>query len=110
MKDPERYLDFARRLDCPVHRGRAAVIDPAHRAYVNHEVYFLSDAKSVERFRRNPLPYCGIVTDPVNRVRFRPTSRSPRWDYAGRPYFFTKDSTLAVFRAMPDSFAVRKGM
>ena len=110
MKDPERYVDFVTKLDCPVKRGRKAAIDSTRRAFVNHEIYYLSDARALEQFRKEPQRYCGIVTDPVNRVRFKPTPRSPRWDYAGRPYFFTKDSTLAVFQAMPDSFAVRKGM
>lgn len=110
MKDPERYLDFVTKLDCPVRLNHRAVIDSAHRAYVNHEIYYLSDGRSLERFRKEPQRYCGLVTDPVTRVRFRPSRSSPRWDYRGRPYFFTKDSALTVFQAMPDSFAVRKGM
>ena len=111
MKDPARYLN-EQKIDvrCVVNAGRNSNPDSKRCAYVNHEIYFLSDAKALRRFRGDPLRYCGTVTDPVNRVRFKPTPRSPRWDYAGRPYFFTQDSTLAVFQSMPDSFAVRKGM
>jgi YHS domain-containing protein len=77
---------------------------------VNWEVYFFCDRRDAQRFRKNPLGECGVLTDPVNRVRFAPTARSPRFEFKDRQYFFSSDSTLAVFQAMPDSFAVRKGM
>jgi YHS domain-containing protein len=78
-------------------------------ARVNYEIYFLKNRKALERFRKNPLRSSGPLTDPVTRTRFLPKKKSPRMDYKGRPYFFSSDSTLALFQATPDSFAVRKG-
>lgn len=68
--------------------------------------YFASRGES-DRFERDPLRWCRALTDPVTQQRFRPTVRSPRMDYHGRPYWFASDSSRAAFRAMPDSFAVR---
>lgn len=106
MQDPELYLE---RLDvrpaCPVRREQAAVLDADHRAYVNHEVFFFSNGDALERFKQDPLRYCGIVTDPVSEERFRPSEGSPRHDYKGRPYFFSSLSTLATFKDDPERFA-----
>ncbi len=78
--------------------------------FVNHELFVFADASTRERFRKDPLRYCGILTDPVSKVRFRPTARAPRTEYDGRLYFFTEPGTLARFTAHPDSFAFRKGV
>lgn len=111
MKDPEQYLrKLAIRVTDPVQPGHEASLDPGLRAEVNHEVFLFSDPASLESFRRTPLRWCGIVTDPVSRQRFRPTSRSPHLNYNGRPYYFTSARDLRTFQAMPDSFATRKGM
>lgn len=111
MQDPEPFLQqMGAELRDPVDPKKKAVLDAGLRAYVNHEVYFFADRKTLARFRKDPLKYCGVVTDPVNRVRFRPTKRSPKREYMMQPYYFTADSTLAAFDAAPDSFAVRKGM
>ncbi len=110
MQDPGKYLAGLHiELPCPVRRGRMATLDSTFRACVNHEVYFFSSHDAKERFVRRPLQYCGVVTDPVSAGRFRPDRRSPRFDFGGRPYFFTSDSTLAIFKATPDRFAVRRG-
>jgi len=87
-----------------------AKLDPTLRAYVNHEVFCFSSHDAMERFEKHPLRYCGLVTDPVNRARFKPSAASPHFEYGGRPYYFAAESTLVTFRAMPDSFATRKGM
>ena len=97
-------------IPCLVNPGRAAVLDVDHRAFINYEIYFFSDLEARKRFTKDPLWYCGLLTDPVNRLRFRPSKKSPHTEFNGRPYYFDSDSTLAVFRAMPDSFAVRRGM
>ena len=77
-------------------------------ARVNHEIYFFYDLKSRATFLRDPLRYCGQLTDPVSLVRFQPARTSPRLDYAGRRWYFSGESTLSSFNAMPDSFVVRK--
>ena len=97
------------RLACPVNPWRPGTIDEAHRAWVNHELFYLSDLNARKRFVSDPLRYCGLVTDPVTRQRFQPSSRSPRFDYQGRPYFFQDRLGLRTFVAIPDSFARRKG-
>jgi YHS domain-containing protein len=88
---------------------QAARISNDLMARVNYEIYFLEDRKALERFRKDPLRASGPLTDPVTRKRFFPGKKSPRLDHKGRPYFFSSDSTLALFQAAPDSFAVRKG-
>jgi YHS domain-containing protein len=109
-KDPERYLKAQGvGFDCPVKPGHRARIEPEFRAYVNHEVFYFCDADALARFRKDPTRYCGLVTDPVSKARFHPTSRSPRFDYRGRPYFFVDRLTFRTFVAIPDSFAFRKG-
>ena len=111
MKDPESRLRALRiRVADPVQPSHLASLDPGLRAEVNHEVFLFSDRSTLEKFRKNPLRWCGILTDPVSRQRFRPTARSPHLTYNGRPYYFTNDLNLRTFRAIPDRFAVRKGM
>lgn len=97
-------------LPCAVNPERTAILSPKFRSYVNHEVYFFSDTGAMKRFKRDPLKYCGTLTDPVSKVRFRPGKKSPHTTFMDRPYFFSSDSTAAVFASMPDSFAVRRGM
>ena len=41
----------------------------------------------------------------MNLVRFRPPPDAPTLEYAGQLFCFSADSTLAMFRADPDSFA-----
>ena len=110
MQDPETYLQRNHlTMTCPVRPDRPAVIDPALRVQVNHEIYYVSDAGAVKRFRKDPLRYCGTLTDAVSLLRFRPTKTSPRHEHGGRRWYFSADSTRARFAALPDSFAARRG-
>jgi YHS domain-containing protein len=86
--------------------SKEAILDASHRAYVNHEVFFFATSDEREKFVKQPERYCGIVTDPVNRERFRPNKVSPRLEHKGRPFFFISESTMAEFQADPDSFFV----
>ncbi len=109
-KDPENYVkEFAPRLECPVAKGHDAVIEPATRAYVNHDVFFFSDAKALRAFVARPLKYASRLTDPVSRNRFKPSPKSPHTVLDGRPYYFESAETLKAFQASPDSYATRKG-
>jgi len=94
-------------LDDP---SKPAKLETDLRTFVNWEIFFFRDRRALKRFEKDPLKSCGLLTDPVSGLRFRPTQASPRFDYGGRPYFFSADSTFTMFRAMPDSFAVRRGM
>lgn len=111
MQDPERYLR-ARGVTLPsaLDPMRKARLEPAFRARVNHELYYFADSSLLRRFQADPLRWCGLVTDPVSRMRFRPSTRSPRASFRGRPYFFQSREDLEIFSAMPDSFANRRGM
>ena len=111
MQDPERYLT-ARGVKLPsaLDPARPARLEPAYRVRVNYEIFYFADSTQLRRFQANPLRSCGLLTDPVSRARFRPSPRSPRTTFKGRPYFFQSREDLEVFSAMPDSFANRRGM
>ena len=89
---------------------RSAVVDSTLRVFVGHDLFYFADAAARARFVKDPLRWCTRLTDPITQRRFRPTSTSPHLNFRGRPYWFASDSTFTVFRAMPDSFALRKGM
>jgi YHS domain-containing protein len=111
VQDPEYFLaQEAIALLDPVDRSRPAVIDSAHCAFVNHEVFFFADSETKARFEREPWRWCGSVTDPVSLRRFHPAPGAFHWAYGGRQYYFESDASLAAFQAAPDSFALRKGM
>ena len=90
--------------------GRRAVLDSSLRVRVGHDLFYFADAAGRARFLKDPLRWCARLSDPVTQRRFKPARTSPHLDWRGRRYWFASDSTLAVFRAMPDSFATRKGM
>ena len=109
MQDPERYLRELQ-LDppCVVQPEKKGIIDTSMRLRVNYEIYYFSSATAMQRFKKDPLRYCGFVTDPITMARFKPTARSPKTEYLGRPYYFAADSTRARFLGRPDRFAERK--
>ncbi len=93
---------------CVVSPHRNAVVDADHRIFVNHEVFYVAGEDERERFVADPLKYCGILTDPVTRQRFEPTSSCPRLDHAGRMFYFLSDSTETVFASDPEMYAYPK--
>ncbi len=109
MKGPEPYLnDFHIQLPCCVDSTQLAILDPDHRAFVNHEVYFFSSDAARDRFNAEPYRYTGWVTDPVSLIRFQPTSASQHRDAAGRLFYFDTDSTLAEFDRDPGQYSTPK--
>ena len=96
-------------LQDPVAPSRHAAVDSSLRLFVNYELFLFANRSTKDRFRRDPTRYCGLLTDPVSRVRFRPAPRSPQTHYQGRLYFFSSDSTRTTFAGSPDSYALRKG-
>ena len=82
----------------------AAVIDAEHCVRVNYEAYFFGSAWTRERFRQDVVLYCGLLTDPVSRERFRPTDDSPRRRYEGVTYYFQSPENLAVFKNDPETY------
>ena len=92
----------------PVDPRALGSLDPALRSRVNGEIYRFARPGTVARFRRDPLRWCGILRDPVSGVRFVPDRWSPRVEYGDGPYFFTCDSTSAVFRTDPERYAIHR--
>ncbi len=110
VQGPEPYLvRMKASFTDPVHPGRPARIQAALRYHVNWEVFYFADRASMDEFRKRPADFCGLLTDPVNGVRFHPGPKSPKEIHAGRPFFFTSDSTRTRFQAAPIEFAYRKG-
>ncbi len=106
MQDPETCLDqLGVGLFGAVDEDAPAVLDSEHRSYVNWEVFFFSSPARREQFEADPLAYCGVVTDPVTKTRFRPDGGSPRIDYDGRPYYFGSTASLEKFKLMPAALA-----
>lgn len=84
---------------------RPAVLDAAHRSFVNYETFFFADDADKRRFDADPTASCGIVTDPVTKQRFRPAADSPRTQFDGRAYLFLNEENKAAFEKMPDTYA-----
>jgi hypothetical protein len=95
VKGPEIYLEtIGVHPACAIRADRPAVLDEAHRALVNHEIFFFSVLSLRRRFLADPLRWCGVVTDPVSGLRFQPAKDTPsrglRWpslffQHAGDP-------------------------
>jgi YHS domain-containing protein len=107
-KDPERYLHqlkvFVRD---PVYPKRKAIFDSSVRANLNQDIFFFSSVSALKQFKKDPLRYCGFLTDPVSHARFKPSKTSPHVAFRGRDYYFAADSTLATFQADPEKFYER---
>ncbi len=97
-------------VPCAVEPGKTAKIDKTLTARLNYEIFMFSSQNARRTFDKNPIAYCGLLTDPVTQKRFAPQKTSPQFAYKDRKYFFLGDSTRSAFIATPDSFAVRKGM
>jgi YHS domain-containing protein len=85
--------------------SRPAVLDAAHRSFVNYETFFFADEADKRRFDADPTGSCGVLTDPVTKQRFRPGSDSPRGEFAGRSYIFLTEATKATFEKDPETYA-----
>lgn len=83
---------------------RPALLDAAHCVRLNYEAFFFADAWEVERFRSDPLLYCGLLTDPISRRRFHPTADSPRATFEGVLYFFEDAHHRERFEEAPERF------
>lgn len=106
VKDPQVFLnELGVSLAGAVNEDKAAVLDEAHRRYINWEVYFFSSEEAARTFDADPLRYCGLVTDPVSKHRFHPGEESPKTVYGGRAYYFESAGNLDAFNAMPEGMA-----
>src|SRR5262245_35048904 len=84
-----------------MHAVQRAILDPAHRVFVNHEIAFFSSTARRKLFPGDPRRTSGGLTDPVSGLRFRPGKTAPPTKYEGRDYFFTSAETEATFKMDP---------
>lgn len=100
MQGPERYLnELGATIPCVVDPSRPAVLDSAHRAFVNYETYFFCDDAAMKAFVAEPYRYTGKVTDPVSRERFVPAATSPVRSFGSRLFYFSSGQTASAFDA-----------
>jgi YHS domain-containing protein len=98
VQGPEKYLnELGLTVQCVVDPSRRAVLDVAHRAFVNYEAYYFCDESAMNKFVASPYNYTGKVTDPVTRERFIPTADSPSRSYGGRLFYFASAQTATTF-------------
>ena len=106
MQDPETYLKtIGVAVKCIVDTEQDAILDAEHRTCIGFETYFFSSELAKRAFDSDILRYCGILTDPVTKARFRPTADSPRTEYGQRLFLFASDSCKATFELMPDMYS-----
>jgi YHS domain-containing protein len=94
----------------PVDPRRLGSLDDSLQYRVNGEVYRFASPRTLERFVRTPVLWCGLVRDPVNGHRFLPSTRSPAAFWVGGPYFFESESTKALFVADPKRYQIIRRM
>jgi YHS domain-containing protein len=83
---------------------KPAILDAAHCARLNFEAYFFGDPWEKERFLSDPLVYCGLLTDPISRRRFRPRPDSPRTRHGEVTYYFESQANREIFEEDPEAF------
>jgi len=106
VQDPQIQLqELGIAIPDALDQRRPAVLDPAHRSFVDYETFFFADEADKRRFDADPTASCGILTDPVTKQRFRPGSDSPRGEFAGRTYVFFNSTNKATFDQAPEAFA-----
>ncbi len=109
MTAPEFYLEhLSESLWDPVDPTRVGSLEPRLHARVNGEIYRFARLGTLERFRHDPVRWCGILRDPVCGLRFTPTRRSRRYDMPDGPYFFATDSSFAAFAADTAKYAIHR--
>lgn len=102
MQDPSLYLnEIGVDLACCVDTVRPAIISDSYRVMLGFESFFFADSAAMLAFLSDIPRYCGVLTDPVTKDRFRPDENSPWLDYNGQTYLFASASSHSMFEAMP---------
>lgn len=107
VQDPQIYLDqLGLVLPDWLDSTQNAVLDSAHRSFVNFETFFFASAENKATFDENVSEYCGRLTDPVTLDQFQPGPAAPHTSYQGREYYFVSDSTYQLFTQMSEMYAL----
>ena len=85
-------------------------LEPDLQFRVNGEVYRFGAARTLRRFMEEPELWCGLLRDPVNSLRFLPSTRTPRVYFIGGPYYFSSDSTRDRFLDDPSRYEVKRAL
>jgi YHS domain-containing protein len=93
------------RVPCLLDPTRIARIEPGCSVRLNWEIFFFADELARARFLRDPLPWCGALTDPVTLQRFVPEANSPQADHAGQIYYFASAENRGTFATDPEKYA-----
>ncbi len=88
--------------------GGKPILDSSLRYRINYEVFFFANRAEMARFKKNPLRFSGLLTDPVTMERFAPTAASPRAEYGDRFYYFLSDTNRAKFLGNPIQYKDRR--
>ncbi len=106
MQDPQVQLqELGIAVPDLLDRGKPAILDVAHRSFVNYETFFFADESEKRLFDADPTASCGVLTDPVTKQRFRPASDAPRLAYGGRIYLFIDEANKLAFEKNPEGMA-----
>ena len=60
--------------------------------------------QELDRFLEDPVTYCGLLTDPVSKRRFRPSRESPLLEHEGVLYLFEGPETVKWFTRTPGDY------
>ncbi len=71
---------------------------------INYEGFFFCNRDELTRFQANPVEFCGLLTDPVSKQRFRPTKESVSDRHEGVRFFFESKQTANLFQANPEEY------
>ena len=83
-------------------------LEPDLQFRVNGEVYRFGAERTLRRFMQEPELWCGLLRDPVNGMRFLPSTKTPHVSFVGGPYYFSSDSTRDRFLDDPGKFEVKR--
>ena len=97
-----KELSFRGHLDS----RKQAIIDAEHCVRLNYEGFFFANLWNREQFVSDPILYCGILTDPVSKRRFRPNLDSPSTRHEEVTYYFENPEQLESFKAQPASYVL----
>lgn len=105
MQDAPGYL---RRKEltfaCYLDPTKSAVIDDDHVVRLNYETYLFATSHARQLFLDDVVRFCGLVTDPVTKRRFRPGDASPRARHEKVVYLFESADSYERFLMEPEAY------